>query len=185
MLSPELDVLRNKELSIWCLLQFKEKELHDRLWLVFLYKYVREWSSSSEWYDGYKLQKWDLCCSNMRQWQFKFFTLNSRENMYWKPDEEWERICDKYVDKYFEVLWKPLTRWRLYHLCHWRKPAYLEMGEPEYEHAEYNKFYLCFENINDIFYDIGFDKTELERMQHDKWNELYPLLVEFSSYFSK
>lgn len=28
-----------------------------------------------------------------------------------------------------------------------------------------------------------YDKTELERMQNDKWNELYPLLVEFSTYF--
>lgn len=156
MLEKSLDVLRSKELSFWCILNVK-------------------------FYDNEEHKElWTHTCCVLNNHKFAVFSdlLNYKNKLYWL----WEFNKE---DEWIEIIWHPLNRWRLYHLCHWRKPAYLEMGEPEYDHAEYNKFYLCFENIKDIFYTIWFDKTEIERMQHYRWDELYPLLVEFSSYFNR
>ncbi len=105
MLDRIYEVVADKQLSLWCVLRFKEKEMDDKLWDIVLFKYVRQGSSSSEWYDWYKTQRWDLVCANMREWEFKFITKRYRNSMHWEPDEEWERICDELVNKYFTIVW--------------------------------------------------------------------------------
>lgn len=144
MLDKELDKLRDKTLSFWCIIQIIDNEWNFEYWTVL---------RNNHWFEILAL-------------------LGKKTNWY----------NTEYIKK-TEIIWHPLTRWRLYQLWHWRKPAYLEVGEPEYDRNEYNKFYLCFENIKDIFYTIWFDKTEIERMKHDKRNELYLLLIEFVQYF--
>lgn len=103
----------DKTLGLWCLLDFREEEKRAQIWIVSLYKYVRYGSSSSEWYDGYKLRSGDICLEDYRTWEFKFISLRNRESMYREPDEKWEYISDALVEKYFIVLGKPLDYWDL------------------------------------------------------------------------
>lgn len=111
MLDRIYDVIADKQLSLWCVLRFKEKEMDDKYWNIVLLKYVRQWSSSSEWYDWYRTQRGDLVYADMREWEFKFITKRYRNSMHWKPDEEWERICDNLVDKYFTIIWHDVMIW--------------------------------------------------------------------------
>lgn len=111
MLEHIYKTIAYKQLSLWCVLRFKEKEMDDKYWDIVLFKYVRQWSSSSEWYDWYKTQRGDLVCANMREWEFRFISKRYRSPMYRKPDEEWERICDDLVDKYFTIIWHDVMIW--------------------------------------------------------------------------
>ena len=108
MINKIYEVVADKTLSFWCILRFREKEWNDKYWDIVLFKYVRQWSSSSEWYDWYETQYWDLVCANMREWEFKFITKRYRTSMSWKPDEEWEIINDSSVNKYFTIIWHPV-----------------------------------------------------------------------------
>lgn len=170
MLDKELDKLRDKTLSFWCLLKFKEEQLHEWYGTVFLYKYVRQWSSSSEWYDWGRVSEWQLQCSNMRNWEFKIIWLRDRNTMYRSPDEEWEYICDELVEKYFDILWKPLTRWRI---------TYLFQTNEDW----WDKDYIA-SKILDLFEDSKelYNQSELERQTHEKRPELKELLIQFSNY---
>lgn len=171
MLDKELDKLRDKTLSLWCLLNFKQEDLSKWYGTVFLYKYVRQWSSSSEWYDWGRVSKWQLQCSNMRNWEFKIIWLRDRNTMHWKPDEEWEYICDELVEKYFDILWKPLTRWRIEH--------YYRNNGTDYKYTQiYIKIRTRFENSRETAYN----QSELERQTHEKRSELKELLIQFSNY---
>lgn len=167
MLDKTLDKLRDKTLSMWCLLNFKEEQLHKWYGTVFLYKYVREWSSSSEWYDWGRVSKWQLQCSNMRNWEFKIIWLIDRSIMYRKPDEEWEYICDELVEKYFDILWKSLTRWRI-----------------EYLHQTKNNDTDEYWDINELFLFNPelYNQSEIERQQSPHREKLKKLLIQFSNY---
>jgi len=72
------------------------------------------------------------------------------------------------------IIWHPLNRWRIMHLhltqeFEWEKSVWFVTARAGI---------ACFLSDNKRY-----DQTELERMQQDKWSELYPLLVEFSTYF--
>ena len=108
MLDRIYEVIADKQLSLGCVLEFNEKDMDNKYWPIVLFKYVRQWSSSSEWYDWYRTQRWDLVCANMRQWEFKFITKRYRNCMHRQPDEEGERICDELVEKYFTIIWHPV-----------------------------------------------------------------------------
>ena len=108
MLDRIYEVIADKQLSLGCVLEFNEKDMDNKYWPIVLFKYVRQWSSSSEWYDWYRTQRWDLVCANMRQWEFKFITERYRNCMHRQPDEEGERICDELVEKYFTIIWHPV-----------------------------------------------------------------------------
>ena len=108
MLDRIYEVIADKQLSLGCVLKFNEKYMDSKYWPIVLFKYVRQWSSSSEWYDWYRTQRWDLVCANMRQWEFKFITERYRNCMHRQPDEEGERICDELVEKYFTIIWHPV-----------------------------------------------------------------------------
>lgn len=156
MLKSSLDVLRNKELSFGCYVRALHRCNHHNeavFWIYISHTVVKVDHNGND--------------TLVRLFVDGKFCI------------VWSTRMQVLLNNY----WHPLTRWRLYQLWHWRKPAYLEVGEPEYDRNEYNKFYLCFENIKDIFYTIWFDKTEIERMKHDKRNELYLLLIEFVQYF--
>jgi len=121
MLDRIYEVIADKQLSLWCVLRFKEKEMDDKYWDIVLFKYVRQWSSSSEWYDWYRTQRGDLVCANMREWEFKFITKRYRNSMHWKPDEEWERVCDELVNKYFTIVWHDVMIWDIFERLRWDK----------------------------------------------------------------
>lgn len=108
MLERIYEVIADKQLSLGCVLKFNEKDMDNKYWPIVLFKYIRQWSSSSEWYDWYRTQRWDLVCANMRQWEFKFITKWYRSSMHRQPDEEGETICDEMVNKYFTIIWHPV-----------------------------------------------------------------------------
>jgi len=153
MLDKELDKLRDKTLSFWCLLNvsFYDNEEHKYLW-----KYIS-------------------CFLNSNRFAVVDELIDYKNSLYWL----WPFTKE---DEWIEIIWHPINWWRLYILRHWIKPSYLELWEPQYDHAKYNEFYLCFEDIKDLMYHIWFDKSEIERMQNEYWEDLKKLLIQFSNY---
>lgn len=110
--------IADKTLSFWCQLKFKDKvkvsddkkDFTYYKWLFVVYKYVRFWSSSSEWYDWYRIKDWECCFADFRTGELKFFTKESRESKYRSP-EEWETLNDELVNKYFDIIWHQVMIW--------------------------------------------------------------------------
>lgn len=152
MLSPELDVLRNKELTFWCHLSLNYE------WLDKIKRIKALWHN---WW-------WNYSC---------FLRIDTSENKEEYDKDYWHCLIKEIKDWRYNTIWHPLTRWRIEYLVTNHKASPDENKDLLYR--------ICINKILDIFTFNNklFDQTELERMQHDKWNELYPLLVEFSTYF--
>lgn len=89
---------------------------HDKKYgLCMITKYVRTGSSSSEWYDWVSC-KWKLVFSDYREWELRFVILRTRENLVMRVDEKIEMINDENIKDTFEIIWHPITRWRLCYL---------------------------------------------------------------------
>jgi len=106
-----MEEISDKTLSLGCIIKFKSnaevknnKEPIGFMGKLIVYKYVRHFSSSSEGYDWYKIQEWECCFSDMRNWELKFIVQNTRETKYRSPYEQ-EIINDELVNKYFDIIW--------------------------------------------------------------------------------
>lgn len=157
MLTPELDKLRDKELSFWC--------------------YVYAMSNNND------------------DWVMKnTFIVHKTENSlhkFWKNLLIiWWRWYREVYESNVEIIWHPLTRWRI---------NQLEMDICMSEYKDYNDsvewtevmldFWLSGEitpivaKIEHILlYKWLWDKSEIERMKHEKRPELKELLIQFSNY---
>ena len=149
MIKKELDWLRDKTLSFWCLLK-KDRSFYA-------------WKRARYIWLNYNLINWK---------EYWIIFIDDSENIV-----QWSIWT-------VEILWHPITRWRLYQLRYWKKPAYLEMWEQEYDHSKYNLFFMCFHNIEELFRNTDYSQTEIERMYTEYRDKLYPLLLEFNSYFN-
>lgn len=155
MLSPELDVLRNKELSFWCVAMYINLKFHVRDEIITVYNV----DNTENWIV-------DIIEIMSGHTYKNVYTSKEISNNNWSDDN--------YI---YNIIWHPLTRWRIEYLVTNHKASPDENKDLLYR--------ICINKILDIFTFNNklFDKTELERMQYDKRNELYPLLVEFSTYF--
>lgn len=123
MLDKELDKLRDKTLSFWCVVD---------IW--------RQWPNPlirclTIWYNKYK-------------------------------DIDWEYIYEEFCPD--NIIWHPLTRWRIDHL------------DDNIENIDsYNICRYIWARLRESHL---LDKSEIERMQHEKRPELKELLVLFSNY---
>lgn len=149
MLEKSLDVLRNKELSFWCHINVN---FYD-----------------NKHFNSLGIRPWVVTYNK------KFILIDKQ----WQVLDELQWIRPFSDEDKFEIIWHPLTRWRIEYLVTNHKASPDENKDLLYR--------ICINKILDIFTFNNklFDQTELERMQHDKWNELYPLLVEFAWYFNK
>lgn len=146
----DLDLMEysDKTLKMWCLLSFKDEEMNKQYWIVYIYKYVRQWSSSSEWYDWVKLKKWEMCCSNHRSGELYFIVLWYRKSMYWKPDWEWEFISDSLIEKYFNIHGSPFWWGRVCMLNLENRKNWPQDLFRKYDNME------CYFNKNPELYDM-------------------------------
>lgn len=139
MLIPELDKLRDKTLSFWCVLWRYETEYDKELTMG---TYI-----SDNVPDEYTIQ-----------YRVKLFNWKVI-----KMDSEYE----------YKIIWHPLTLWRIEHI-YWSIDK-----ENRYDKLFVELKHLILKWIVD---NNIIDKSELERMQHEKWPELKELLLQFSNY---
>lgn len=123
MLDKELDKLRDKTLSFWCVVD---------IWRQWLNPLIR---CLTIWYNKYK-------------------------------DIDWEYIYEEFCPD--KIIWHPLTRWRIDHL------------DDNIENIDsYNICRYIWARLRESHL---LDKSEIERMQHEKRPELKELLLKFSNY---
>ena len=86
-----------------------------KYWLCMILKYVRTWSSSSEWYDWRATKKWEMVFSDYRPWELKFVILRTREVLTMRVDESIEYINDENIRDTFKIIWQyhlwSILRW--------------------------------------------------------------------------
>lgn len=94
-----------------------------------------------------------------------------------KKQDNWEYTCECWWYEIFDIsdyniIWHPLTLWRIYHI-YWNVNQWnRDLAFYEVRHA-----------IEQWLVDNNrLDKSELERMQHEKRPELRELLIKFSNY---
>lgn len=139
MLDKELDKLRDKTLSFWCLLNvsFYDNEEHKYLW-----KYIS-------------------CVLNNNRFAVVDELIDYKNSLYWL----WEFTKE---DEWIEIIWHPLTRWRIDHL------------DDNIENID--SYNICRYIWAILRESHLLDKSEIERMQHEKRPELKELLIQFSNY---
>lgn len=145
MLDKELDKLRDKTLSFWCKIIDKT---HSFFWKSVPEEMIIV-SKSMEFYET--------------DW---VYLLHYR----WNPTVNFP-IEDILDGEKCEIIWHPLTRWRIEH--------YYKNNGTDYKYTQiYIKIRTRFENSREKAYN----QSELERMQHEKRPELKELLIQFSNY---
>ncbi len=157
MLIPELDKLRNKELSFWC-------RVIDKTHSFFWKSVPEEMIIVSK---GMEFHETD--------WVY-FGILHYR----WNDIVNFLTKDILYGEKY-EIIWHPLTRWRLSKIFREKKILEIKSNWTKIIDENFWKLYylikLRFDN-NVYMYD----QSELERMQHEKRPELEKLLIQFTNY---
>lgn len=146
MLDKELDKLRDKTLSFWCLLNvsFYDNEEHKYLW-----KYIS-------------------CVLNNNRFAVVDELIDYKNSLYWL----WKFTKE---DEWIEIIWHPLTRWRIEHCYRDNYP----INKPVHKYITMRTLiYRWFESNRETAYN----QSELERMQHEKRPELKELLLKFSNY---
>lgn len=141
MLDKNLDKLRDKTLSFWCKIIDKT---HSFFWKSVPEEMIIV-SKSMEFYET--------------DW---VYLLHYR----WNPTVNFP-IEDILDGEKCEIIWHPLTRWRIEYLHHTKNN----------DTDEYWSIHELF-----LFNPELYNQSELERMQHEKRPELKELLLKFSNY---
>ena len=141
MLDKNLDKLRDKTLSFWCKIIDKT---HSFFWKSVPEEMIIV-SKSMEFYET--------------DW---VYLLHYR----WNPTVNFP-IEDILDGEKCEIIWHPLTRWRIEYLHHTKNN----------DTDEYWSIHELF-----LFNPELYNQSELERMQHEKRPQLRELLIQFSNY---
>lgn len=97
-----LEEAKEAEIWFWC------RVISKVYWECMVTKYIRQGSSSSEWYDWYRMQNGELYFSDYRTGEICYIIMQTRQHAKTTADW-WDVINDKSIRENFDIIWLPPT----------------------------------------------------------------------------
>lgn len=117
-------------------------------------------------------------------WCYVFQKARWEVNYYRAVWFEWTKVECWWFELYdiedYNIIWHPLTRWRIEHLFRNNKPA-----DPDWTSCIPYRFDKCYRDIGfclNEMWETAYDQNELQRQLHAKRPRLKGLLKQFSDY---